>query len=90
MSDEPHYFDPWATPWCTFFFVLVVLAIAFGLSYALGQVVLVDVEGAEITPVELDYIAALPLVTVAFFIGFSLGTIVGRRSKKEKEEASEG
>jgi len=89
MYDEPHYFDPWATPWCMFFFILIILAVTLGLSYVFDQVLLVEIEGAEITPMELDYIVALPLVTVAFFIGFSLGTIVGRRSKKEKEEVSE-
>jgi len=89
MYEEPRR-DPWLLdPWCMFFFTLIIVGVTLGLSYMLDQVLLVRVEEVEITPVELDYIVALPLVTVAFFVGFLFGIIVGKRSKKEKE-ASKG
>ena len=85
MYDEPRR-DPWLLdPWAMFFFTLIIVGVTLGLSYMFDQVLLVRVEEVEITPVELDYLAALPLITVAFFIGFSLGAIVGKRSKQEKE-----
>jgi len=85
MYDERRR-DPWLLdPWARLFFTLIIVGVTLGLLYVFDQVLLVRVEEVEITPVELNYIAALPLVTVAFFVGFSLGVIVGKRSKKEKE-----
>jgi len=83
MYDERRR-DPWLLdPWCRAFLTLIIFAITFIILSFLCPIG-VEETPAEL-PIELDYIVVLPLVTVAFFIGFSLGTIVGRRPKREKE-----
>jgi len=84
MYDERRR-DLWLLdPWCRSFLPLIIFVVTLVIFSFLRPI---GVEEVEITPVELDYIVALPLVTVAFFVGFSLGVIVGKRSKKEEESS---